>query len=89
MQYNDMNKKLIDIFGNIENELIKATTKFPKGFHSNHEALGVIREEYKELECYIFEFKDVYHMTDVMKKECIQIAAMAIRFLLDRGNNEN
>lgn len=37
-----------EITHKIRQELFSAIEKYPLGFHSNHEALGVIREEYKE-----------------------------------------
>ncbi len=47
-------------------------------FASPHEGIAIIREEYLELE------REVFHGTpDKAQKEAVQVAAMAIRFLVD------
>jgi hypothetical protein len=52
-------------------------------FHSGHEGIGVIREEYLELEKFVHT-KD-YTEADMAnaKKECVQLAAMAMAFWLE------
>jgi hypothetical protein len=79
-----MENKLTRVFHDIENELREAVIKYPLGFHSNHEAYGTMLEEFDELWDEIKAHKNVYEMTDKMKAEAIQVAAMAIRFILDR-----
>ncbi len=61
----------------VRNELRQATEKFGP-MASAHEGIAVIREEYLELEHEIFhgEFEQ-------MINEAIQLAAMAMRFLVD------
>ena len=51
-------------------------------FNSNHEGYAVILEELDELWDMIKSSKSTTATAD-MKKECIQIAAMAIRFIED------
>jgi len=65
----------------IEIELSDATKKYGR-FASTHEALGVIREEYLELEKEIFKNPRQYDW-EKMKHEVIQLGAMATRFLVD------
>jgi hypothetical protein len=52
-------------------------------FNSGHEAIGVIREEYLELEKFVFT--QAYDEDDMAnaKNECIQLAAMAMAFWLE------
>lgn len=69
-----------DIAYEVLAELERAEEKFAK-FNSNHEGYAVILEELDEL----WEFVK-HHDPDVkrMRKEAIQVAAMAIRFVKDR-----
>ncbi len=69
------------VYQEIENELKSARSKF-HSFHSNHEGIAVIQEEVDELWDLIKSSKSV-RADDRMQKECIQIAAMAIRFIED------
>lgn len=63
-------------------ELHKAQDKFP-AFHSGHEGYSVILEEVDELWTEVKSNQSTPGRTERMKKEAIQVAAMAIRFLLD------
>lgn len=58
-------------------ELDKATKKFPK-FNSAHEGYAVIKEELEEA---WEEIKE--NDNEKAKDEMIQVAAMAVRFVLD------
>lgn len=58
-------------------ELFDATNKFGP-FASTHEGIAVIREEYLELEKEVF-----WGSADKQQREAVQLAAMAIRFLID------
>jgi hypothetical protein len=70
-----------EIWIRIESELESAMNKYPR-LHSNHEGWAVIREEVDELWDRIKESKST-KADDFMKLECIQIAAMAVRFIID------
>ena len=66
-----------DAIGLVEIELIKATKSFGP-MASTHEGIAVIREEYLELE------EEVFHGTPQgQRDEAVQLAAMAVRFLVD------
>ncbi len=70
---------LQEIQNQVKSELIRASRLYPK-FHSNHEGYAVIKEELDELWDEIKQSKET-RGNDKMKKELIQIAAMAIRFI--------
>ena len=70
-----------DALDQVEKELKVARDKFPF-FRSPHEGYAIILEELDDL------WEDVrqpYHMrsTVAMRKEAMQVAAMAIRFMID------
>lgn len=73
----DLNKKLACVNMQLKNEIIDASTKFPP-FNSAHEGYAIILEEVDEMWESIKE-NDLQNA----KEEAIQVAAMAIRFLLD------
>jgi hypothetical protein len=65
-------------------EVERARGLFP-AIHNMHEGLGVIREEYVEFEAEVFKYnlakgRDTRPQA---KKELIQLAAMALRTILD------
>ena len=60
-------------------ELCRARGKFP-AFHSAHEGIGVLFEEVCEL---WDEVREKNADADKMRGEAIQVAAMAMRFVLD------
>ena len=68
----------------VRHELYEASSKFPP-FNSAHEGAAVIKEEYDELWDAVkgkqFSKQDQYG-------EAVQVAAMAVRFMLDCGPNE-
>jgi len=78
-----LNRTIDYIQDSIRDELISAIKKYPLGFHSNHEALGVILEEFEELKDEIFREKYFYARTKKQTREAIQVAAMCIRYILD------
>lgn len=67
-----------DLRNDIEAEYTNATHKFPK-FNSYHEGYAVLKEEMDEL---WNEIKGEQRNT-ILKDEAIQVAAMAIRFIID------
>lgn len=72
-------KALVDAaIRQVEDELAKAQECFG-AFSSAHEAIAVIREEYLELEQCVFQ-KDMHYL---LPAEAVQLAAMAVRLLVD------
>ncbi len=65
----------------VEAELAQAQLRFPP-MHSAHEGYAIILEELDELFEHI-RCKQGMRLVHEMKREAIQIAAMAIRFALD------
>lgn len=63
-------------------ELMEARLKFPAGFHSGHEAYGVILEELDE---FWDEVKRQHPNPVLLLKELIQVAAMCERAAEDLG----
>lgn len=65
-------------------EVMMAKQKFPK-FNSAHEGFAVLLEEVDELKAHVWtnqKRRDIKQM----RKEAIQVAAMAMRFILDVCN---
>lgn len=77
IELSDFEHIIIDI----QNELIEAINKFPS-FNSYHEGYAVIKEEVDEL---WDEIKKKNHDKNNLLKESLQVATMAIRFILDMG----
>jgi len=71
-------KALDDALAAVRREYLRAIEKFPP-FNSGHEGFAVIQEEVDEL------WDDVKSNAprELAKKEAIQIAAMAVRFVTD------
>jgi hypothetical protein len=59
-------------------ELECAREKWPAGFHSGHEGYAVLKEELEEL-WEAVKSDDTAHA----RREAVQIAAMALRYLTD------
>ena len=72
---------LLEIIMSIVKEVAEASIKYPP-FHSMHEGYAVILEELDELKEAIWKSKGV-RLNPVAAKEAIQVAAMAVRFILD------
>ncbi len=72
------------IFNDIYAELKSATEKFG-AFNSAHEGYAIIKEEVDELWDAI---KDKNLGFADQRKECIQVAAMAVRFIWDVAHKE-
>jgi len=51
-------------------------------FHSAHEGLAVIEEEFEELKSEVFKSPSARNWSQ-MQEEAVQVAAMALRFLVD------
>lgn len=69
----------------VANELDAATTKFGP-FHSAHEGYAVLKEEVDELWDEVKAKQGVRDLGN-MRKEAIQVAAMAMRFVVDICDN--
>jgi len=65
----------------VVDEFERAEELYP-AFHSNHEGYAVIREELEELWEAVKRSKSTRAEGDV-KKEAVQLAAMALRFVVD------
>jgi len=74
--YIDMDPKLTAALGAVVQELEVARKAFP-AMRSNHEGYAILLEEVEELWADIKANKDP-------RAEAIQVAAMAIRFLIER-----
>ena len=72
-------KRVSNIISDVIKELESAVFEFPR-FRSDHEAYAVILEELDELWDAIKRNEDY----DSRRKEAIQVAAMAIRYVSDR-----
>jgi len=69
------------MFEDIAEEYQFATNNF-KPFNSAHEGLAVIWEEFDELKDEVF-LKQIKRSPSKMRAEAIQLATMAIRFIID------
>lgn len=61
-------------------EVDRAMQKHKKGFNSPHEGFAILNEEVDEL---WDEVKAQKHSAAAMREEAVQVAAMALRFLMD------
>ena len=78
-----MFEKAIMISEEIYEEFVKASSKFP-AFASEHEGYAILKEEVDELWDAIKLNQKKPERHNLCRKECIQVAAMALRFLYDR-----
>jgi len=79
-------EKATEISREVVEELVYACRKFPK-FNSAHEGYAVILEELDELWYEIKGHNPIRHeQKEAMREEVIQVAAMAIRFVMDVSN---
>lgn len=74
-------EKMNELLNRVSNELNQAIQNY-HGFHSAHEGYAVLLEEVDELWDHV-KLNQKKRNPNEMKKECVQIAAMAIRFALD------
>lgn len=65
----------------IFHEALSASLAYPP-FNNAHEGLAVIWEEFEELKAEVFKKQSQYDMSK-MRKEAIQLGAMALRFIYD------
>jgi hypothetical protein len=74
----------------VKAEVERARSLYPEPFHSAHEGESVLREELEEVAAWVRR-KPALRSTSQMRAECVQLAAMAMRFAEDicdtgRGN---
>ncbi len=79
--FSDWKQNRLNAIADVDHEFLFAVAKFPP-FASPHEGYAIIKEELDEL------WEEVRKQHDVrtkaqMRKEAKQIAAMAIRFMVD------
>jgi len=74
--------KLRDSLEEVRYEVERAKVLFPSMFINQHEAIAVIREEYLELEQECFKNQKKYDL-EAQRKEAKQLAAMAIRLMIE------
>ena len=65
----------------VDDECYEAFNKFPP-MVSPHEGLAIIQEEFEELKAEVFLQHDV-RTKEAMRHEAKQVAAMALRFMVD------
>jgi len=78
------NTKTLDLAYEIANEVARARQLFPP-HHSLHEALGIVQEEFDEFkdEVYAHNLTKGRDRRPAARVELIQLAAMAMRTILD------
>ena len=69
---------ITDAIRDVLDEVATAKELWPP-FNSAHEGYGVLDEEFEELKKHVF-MKQKNRDLDAMRKEAIQVAAMAVRF---------
>jgi len=72
----------VPVMVDIEEEFVRATSKF-KPFKSAHEGYAVVLEEIDELWDVVKLNQGNPERVSLMRKEAIQVAAMALRFVVD------
>lgn len=72
----------------VQAEVKRATVDlgFPK-FNSAHEGFAILHEEFDELKEHVWTNQKKRDIA-AMRKEAIQVAAMAVRFVMDTCNEE-
>ena len=66
----------------MENEMVRASEKFGK-FHNAHEGFAVLKEEVDELWDAVKLNQKRPERNKKLLEECIQVGAMAMRFIYD------
>lgn len=76
-----MNSPLIEISREVLEECDRAIGLY-SSFNNAHEGLAIIWEEFEELKAEVFRKQTLYDY-EKMRKEAIQLSAMALRFVYD------
>ena len=74
-----MPNRLFDILAEVCKEVERAQQKHPTPMRSGHEGYAILKEEVDELWAEIKADRD----DELTRKEAVQVAAMAVRFLHD------
>ena len=77
---------LTRLFTDIEHEAVTGATRFG-AFNSCHEGFAVLLEEVDELKAHVWA-KQKNRDLEAMRREAIQVAAMAVRFALELCTEE-
>ena len=77
-------EKLNIVINKIKKEYLRAVNKFG-AFHNAHEGYAVLLEEVDELWENVKLNQTIFTRDEAMREEAIQVAAMAIRFIIDCG----
>jgi len=77
----ELNAKIVKSLADVREELTKAMKNWP-AMNSAHEGYGVLLEEVDELWDHV-KTNQKKRDVDAMRKECIQVAAMALRFAIE------
>lgn len=75
--------EITELFNAVYQEFMRAR-QLHKQFNSPHEGYAVILEEVEELWIEVKKRKDLRSL-ELMRKEAVQVAAMAVRFVYDLG----
>lgn len=78
--------KIVLLVGDVREEAIKAVNNWPT-HNSAHESLAVLEEEVSELRRWVYT-KQGDRDLQAMKKEALQVAACAVRFMAEICNEE-
>ena len=73
---------LTEVLDDVWSEVDRAEKKH-KPMHSAHEGLSVIWEEFEELKAEVFKGGKTPRDPAAMRKEAVELAAMAVRFIRD------
>lgn len=73
--------KLDRIYEDVQEELLTALDNHPP-FNSAHEGFAVLMEEFEELKVEVF-MKEKFRDNEAMRNEAVQVAAMAMRFIIE------
>lgn len=77
---------LLDAAWAARDEAERAATERP-AYHSAHEGFAVLLEEVDELKAHVWTSQKRRDL-DAMRKEALQVAAVALRFIADVCNEE-
>lgn len=70
---------VLGVINEVRDEVIRAKTLWPDNFHNAHEGYAIILEELDEMWDHVKTNQESRDLA-AMRKEAIQVAAMAVRF---------